>query len=67
MCARGQHSRSKGYFKVKYEFARVKVGTSAILLFHVINTSKCIFYIIYIIKGFLKRSKVIFKVKQAKI
>ena len=32
----------------------VKVGTSAIPLFHVINTSKCIFYIIYMIQGFLQ-------------
>ena len=32
----------------------VKVGTSAIPLFHVINTSKCICYIIYMIQGFLQ-------------
>ena len=32
----------------------VKVGTSAILLFRVKNTRKCIFYIIYIIQGYLQ-------------
>ena len=32
----------------------VKVGTSVIPLFHVINTSKCIFYFIYMIQGFFQ-------------
>ena len=32
----------------------VKKGTSAIPLFHVINTSKYIFYIIYMIQGFFQ-------------
>ena len=32
----------------------VKVETSAIPLFHVIKTSKCIFYIIHMIQGYLQ-------------
>ena len=32
----------------------VKVGTSVKPLFRVINTSKCIFYIIYMIQGYLQ-------------
>ena len=32
----------------------VKVGTSVKPLFRVINTSKCIFYIIYMIQGYIQ-------------
>ena len=35
-------------------FQEVKVGTSAIPLFHVTNTSKGIFYTIYMIQGFFQ-------------
>ena len=35
-------------------FQEVKVGTSAISVLRVINTSKCIFYIIYMIQGYLQ-------------
>ena len=54
ICDRGQHTRSKVNFKIKYEFARSEVGTSVIPLLRVINTSKYIFYIIYMIQGYLQ-------------